>query len=326
MDLPEAYKLKNMDSEVDTCFHQPVLVQEVLSFLLENSEGIFIDSTVGGGGHADAITRKLGNRGKLIALDRDQEAVEHSRKRLACYGKRVEVLHAEWKDIPDILDRRGIRSVDGFFTDLGVSSHQLDDPERGFGYLTSGRLDMRMNQSSGPTAEDIVNTASEENLADLFWKYGEERHSRRIARQIVRERQKGPITTNPQLSTIIRTVTPPPLAIKTLSRIWQSLRYVTNNEIEKLQDVLSDIYGWLKPGARVVVISYESLTDRIVKRYFQGRALSPVRGEDDESSSGFRFRILTKRVVRPSDEEMESNERSTAAKLRAAEKVGDREP
>lgn len=302
-------------------FHEPVLVKEVVDYLITDLNGIYVDSTVGGGGHAEAILNKLGKKGKLIGVDRDLDAIKYSKEKFAGNNSKIELVQGDLGNIDKILYDCGVDYLDGFFLDLGISSYQIDTPERGFSYRFKGPLDMRMDRLSQLTAEYVINNYSEGELADLFYYYGEERYSRKIAKHITKERKKKSIETTSDLEIILRKITPSRYQLKTLSRVWQALRIEVNDEFGQLKKGLKKIYPLIKKGGHVVIISWESLTDRLIKHYFKGEALVFSRHDEDEiSKTNFHYKILTKKVIKPSRSEIDTNKRSRSAKLRAAEK------
>lgn len=301
-------------------FHRPVLCEQVLNYLLTKNSSIVVDGTMGGGGHSEAILKKLNKDARLIGIDQDSEAVSLCRRRFK-NDKRVQIIQGNFGEVEQILKKIGIASIDGYLLDLGVSGHQIETAGRGFSYLSDGPLDMRMDANSSLTARDVIADYSEKKLADIFYQYGEERHARQIARHIVRAREKSSIDTTGRLTEIIKGCVPERWQIKTLARIFQSLRIEINQELEKLKKGLMCVYPFLKIGARICVISYHSLEDRIVKRYIRGRSLSFLKYEDDLPHSGFYFRDLTRHVVRPEDDEIRRLSTSRSARLRAAEKV-----
>ncbi|MFO7891537.1 MAG: 16S rRNA (cytosine(1402)-N(4))-methyltransferase RsmH [bacterium] len=301
-------------------FHIPVLVDEVVKYLITDLKGIYVDCTVGGGGHAEAVINKLGKKARYYGIDRDRDAIRFARQRLEKYGKQVILMQGELANIDTILKKAGVKKVDGIFMDLGVSSYQIDTPERGFSYRHNGPLDMRMDGSQKLTAESIINNYPEDRLADIFYYYGEERFSRKIARVIV-ERRKKRICTTEDLANILREIVPRKYQVKVLSRIWQSLRVEVNNELEQLKVGLTKTYDLLREGARMVVISWESLSDRMIKRYFKGQTLKFTKYSEVEYDTGFNFDILTKKVIRPSRDEINKNPRAKSAKMRAAIKI-----
>ena len=298
-------------------YHTPVLVQEVVKYLPGNLSGIYIDGTLGGGGHTRAILDRLNDDARLIGLDRDQDAVNYSRQRFAC-DKRVDIFQGNFGDMDQILRRFDIIGIDGLLLDLGVSSHQIQTPERGFSYLTDGPLDMRMDVSISRKAKDVISQYSEKSLADLFYLYGEEHNARRIARKVVLTREKSPIETTGALAAIVRRCIPERRVIKTLSRIFQSLRIEINQELEQLKQCLQGVYSYLKLDGSICVISYHSLEDRMVKRFFKGENLSFLKYNEDNGHKKYDFQILTKKVIRPCEAEIKLLPTSRSAKLRAA--------
>jgi len=288
-------------------FHLPILVQEVVQFLVTDPEGIYVDATLGGGGHAEAILCSLSEKGRLIGIDRDPEAIAYAKSRLSHFGEKIHIIHGEFGALETILQSLNLNQVHGIFFDLGISSHQIDSPERGFSYRMDGPLDMRMNFHTGMTAKEVVNTYSEETLANLFFRYGEERQARRIARAIVQFRKRQPIERTSQLAGIIQRVIPARWWVKTASRVFQALRIEVNNELSELQKGLIQGAKSLYPKGRMVVLSYHSLEDRMVKQFF--RKDSPVP-----------FQELTRKVVKPSREEQLQNSRARSARLRAGER------
>jgi 16S rRNA (cytosine1402-N4)-methyltransferase len=285
------------------------MVVEVIDRLLTCRTGCYVDATLGGGGHARAILNAIWEGGKLIGIDKDAEAIAEVRTGFLPFGERVLTVHRDFRQISRILDHLGISSIDGILFDLGVSSHQINTPERGFSYRENGPLDMRMDQATDLTAADIVNKRSAEELSRLFRQYGEERFSRRVAFTIVAQRQVRPLATTGDLSSIITDVIPGRWPQKTAARVFQALRIAVNDELNALGDALHQAVSRLKPGGRIVVISYHSLEDRIVKEQFRSFASENV------------LRIIDKKPVTPSREEVERNPRARSAKLRTAQKV-----
>ena len=302
-------------------YHTPVLLQEVLSFLVTTTDGIYVDCTLGGGGHAHAIAERLTGKGRLIGIDRDEEAIVEARRRLARVSDRLTIVHGAFGDISGLLHGTGVDAVDGILLDLGVSSHQLDDPARGFSFQSDELLDMRMDRRQGTSAADVVNAYEEAHLVRVLWEFGEEREARRIVRSLLRAR---PITTTGQLAAAVRTVIKGPRSVKSLARVFQALRIEVNGELEQVQRCLQSVPGLLRLGGRVAVIAYHSLEDRIVKDFFREQA-------SDRIPSGSRFlpdrprtpelRLLTKKPVTASPDEVRMNARARSAKLRAAERV-----
>ena len=288
--------------------HEPVMVAEVLEHLEPSRGGVFVDCTVGLGGHARALLQ--GGASRLIGLDRDPAAVEAARDALSEFGERVEVLHSDYRRLNAVLDDRGVTKVDGVLVDLGVSSMQLDAPGRGFSFRQDDPLDMRMDTTAGPTAAEALSAVDERALADLIYEFGEERHSRRIARAIVAAREQSPIETTGQLADIVRRAIPRKgyMRIDPATRTFQAIRIWVNRELEGLDTFLGDAARRLAANGRMAVITFHSLEDRIAKHTL--RALQ---------AEGFGLRIRTKRPVVPGEVEIERNPRARSAKLRAAE-------
>jgi 16S rRNA (cytosine1402-N4)-methyltransferase len=254
---------------------------------------------------------------KLIGLDRDGEAIAYSKERLAEFGDRVTLKQTDYRDLKCCLMDMGVPQVGGVLFDLGVSSPQFDDPRRGFSFREDGPLDMRMDQTAGMTAATLVNRESEHALADIIYQYGDERYARRIARAIVRARERSPIETTGELASIIAKAVPSAYRhgrIHCATRTFQALRIAVNRELESLEPALDDAADLLAPGGRLCVVSFHSLEDRIVKRVFRALAQGP----------GARLSVLTKKPIVPSDEECRENPRARSAKLRVAERVMER--
>ena len=291
--------------------HVPVMTAEVLHFLRPDQGGLFVDCTVGLGGHARALLEAGATR--LIGLDRDPDALARARETLAPWSDRVELVHADYRALADILDRQQIAPVDGTLADLGVSSMQFDEPGRGFSFQRDEPLDMRMDRTAGDTAADLVARSTERELADAIFQYGEERFSRRIARAIVAGRHDAPIATTGRLAAIVRRAVPHRrghVRIDPATKTFQALRVWVNRELDGLDRFVETAARRLRAGARLVVITFHSLEDRIVKHTL--RALQQRDGI---------VQVLTKKPLVPSDEEVERNARSRSAKLRAAERM-----
>ena len=296
---------------VDAVGHVPVLTAAVLDHLRPERGGVFVDCTVGLGGHSRALLEAGATR--IIGLDRDEDALSQARATLSPFADRAELVHGDYRSIADVLDQRGIALVDGALADLGVSSMQFDAPGRGFSFQRDEPLDMRMDRGSGQTAADFVAGSTEEELADTIYAYGEERFSRRIARALVAARREAPIDTTGRLASIVRRAVPVRgySRIDPATRTFQALRIWVNRELEGLDGFLEAAVKRLRIGARLVVISFHSLEDRIVKHTF--RALA--------HSQDATLRILTKRPVVADEDEVRRNPRARSAKLRAAEKL-----
>ena len=304
--------------------HDPVLLQETLEFLEPNRpDGVLVDATVGLGGHTEALLERHPEV-RLVAIDRDPEALERSRQRLSRFANRVTFVRGRHESLIDILKQLDIASVSGLLADLGVSSMQLDDAARGFSFRFDGPLDMRMGEESR-SAADLVNTLDEYELTTILRKYGEEPMARRISAAIVAAREEAPITTTTRLTEIIRSVKKSrPHEIDPSTLTFQALRIATNEELVGLDRFADDAVSVLEPGARVAVISFHSLEDRIVKRAFrrlEGECTCPPNMPVCGCGAKTLVRILTGRPVTASEEELQRNPRSRSAKLRVAERI-----
>jgi 16S rRNA (cytosine1402-N4)-methyltransferase len=307
--------------------HTPVMAGEVVQLIRPHPGGVYLDATVGPGGHSRLLLEGSAPDGRVIAFDRDERALEAARENLAEYGERVEFHHGDFREVPAMPVGW---ELDGVVADLGVSSLQLEDPEAGFSFRLAGPLDMRMDSSGGVTAADLVNTLPREELAGLIWRYGEERRSRRIAEAIVVAREESPITRTDELAEIVRSVFSGREIhagrIDPATRTFQALRIAVNGELEGLDRFIEEITLKLKPGGRLVIISFHSLEDGIVKRTLRKLSGTGERGsrylprKDNEPAL---LRLLTRRAVRPSEAEVEGNPRSRSARLRAAERLGE---
>jgi len=290
-------------------YHIPVLRDEATEFLITNTDGIYVDATLGGGGHSEKIVQRLSENGKLIAIDNDEDAITFAKKRLENY-RNVTFVNDNFRNLTSILEKLNVKKINGVLFDLGISSQQIDESSKGFSFRGNARLDFRMNRNTELDGYTIINEYDEKELADIFFHYGEERDSRRIARRIVEARKQQPIETTEDLKTIIQKCVSGRFLNKSLARVFQAIRIVVNDELESLKDGLNSAIDCLLPSSRVVVISYHSLEDRIAKQTFQSFAKSETP----------QLKILTKKVVIPSDEEMKNNPRARSAKMRAAEK------
>lgn len=307
--------------------HIPVLLRPAIEFLNCRPGGIYVDATVGAGGYARSILDETAPDGRVLGLDWDSEAIERVRERLGGYGQRLILEKADFADIRTVLLKHGITQVDGIVADLGVSSYQIGEPRRGFSFMHEGPLDMRMNRDLQITAADLVNTLPEKELADLIFRYGEDRLSRRIARAIVAARAKGRIETTAQLSELIRKAVPgtrDSLRIHPATRTFQALRIAVNREIDSLRRFLPEALSALEIGGRLCIVAFHSIEDRAVKETFRDWARScrcPRERAACECEGGPLVRPLTKKVLRPSPDEVERNPRARSARLRAVEKL-----
>ncbi len=302
--------------------HRPALLQEVIDALQPQPGGIYIDGTVGAGGHAAAILAASAPDGELFGFDQDKAALEIASHNLEKFGNRVHLLHSNFDQLGDMARRYQIPPGDGILLDLGVSSMQFDRPERGFSFQQDGPLDMRMNPTIGQTAADLVNSLPETELANLIYRYGEERHSRRIAAAIVRAR---PVTRTAKLAQIIAKAVPAKRGqrggskIHPATRTFQALRIAVNDELGALERVLPQAVHQLKPGGRLAVISFHSLEDRIVKQYFKREAqdcICPPEQPFCICQHKAIIDIITKKPITPSPAEIEANPKARSAKLR----------
>jgi len=289
--------------------HEPVLAAEVVSFLRPRADGVYVDATIGLGGHAAALL--AAGAGRLIGIDRDAEALAETRARLAEAVAAIELVHADYRELKRVLAERAIRTVDGVVADLGVSSLQLDDAARGFSFRTTGPLDMRMDRSTGPSAADLIATVDEATLAGMIWRFGEERHARRIARAIVRARSRRALTDTGALASVVRAAAGGRgrQRIDPATRTFQALRIWVNRELDGLDRFLDDAVQVLGPGARLAVIAFHSLEDRVVKLMFRRLATAGT------------VRLLTKKPVVPDVAEIRRNPRARSARLRVVEKA-----
>ena len=294
--------------------HQPVLLEETISSLNLKSGEIVIDMTAGYGGHSAEILKIIGESGRLILVDRDNNAIRELRKKFGNYAN-VEYIHSNFADI----DYGKIGRVDKILMDLGVSSPQLDESDRGFSFNKDAKLDMRMDQSQNLTAKDIVNEYTEDNLANIIYRYGEEKRSRKIASEIVKHREETPITTTKQLADIVENCLPRGGKIHPATRTFQAIRIATNQELESIELALPDAVDSLKSRGRLTVISFHSLEDRIVKRFFKSLVEAQkdlVTGREIESPN---FRLINKKPLKGSL--IDENPRARSAKLRTIEKI-----
>jgi 16S rRNA (cytosine1402-N4)-methyltransferase len=294
--------------------HVPVLTAEVLGLLRPAPGEVFVDVTLGAGGHARLLAEHLQPGGRLIALDRDPAMIDLARPRLE--GLPVTLVHANFDRLRDVLDEQGVAAADGVLADLGVCSDQLAAPDRGLGFSREGPLDMRLDPGSGEPASALLRRLSERDLADLFWSYGEERFSRRIARRVVERRREAPLETTAELAALVRRCVPRPkrrrrMMIDPATRVFQALRIAVNDELGALDRLLASLPGCVKPGGRVALISFHSLEDRRVKQALRDRST---------------WEQLTRKPVQAGEDEVRRNPRARSAKLRAARRTDDQAP
>jgi 16S rRNA (cytosine1402-N4)-methyltransferase len=297
--------------------HIPVLVEEVVRSLRPQAQGVYVDATLGEGGHAEALLRATTPSGRLVGIDRDVEVLEFARQRLAPFESRVDIIHGHAAELQNILERLQVAQADGILLDLGVSSFQLETAERGFSFAREGPLDMRMDRTAEHTAATLVNTLGEWELVDIIRRYGEEHWARRIARAILRARRHTPLQTTQDLAAIITQVIPPsarPLRIHPATRTFQALRIAVNQELSRLEESLGVAIACLRPGGRLCVLAYHSLEDRIVKRTFQAYATP-------QENTLPRVHVLTRKPITCTLAERQVNPRARSAKLRVLERV-----
>lgn len=291
-----------------SAYHQPVMTSEVDQYLIGDPSGVYVDCTLGGGGHSRYLLEKypLIN---IIALDVDEASLKEVETSLSDYRSRIQIFRENFKNLINVLQQIPVPRVHGIFADLGVSSKQFDDMPRGFSFQ-SPSIDMRMDNRLGASAENLVNTLDAEELADLFYKLGEETFSRPISRRIVQQREKQRITSGKMLADIVASVKRRHGRIHPATKVFQALRIAVNSELESLSAILSDAPALLNEGGKIVILSYHSLEDRIIKNDFRNKAREGI------------YKLLTKKVVIPSFDEVRQNPRARSAKLRAAEKLG----
>ena len=309
--------------------HKPVLLNECIENLNIKPDGIYLDGTLGGAGHSLEIAKLLSDKGMLIGIDRDVEAINVSGKRLENVKPTVKLVNDNYKNIKDVLSNLGVEKVDGILLDLGVSSYQLDNPERGFSYRYDAPLDMRMCTNDKLTAKDIVNEYTKEELIRIFRDYGEEKWSVRVADFIIKERAKKPILTTFELVDIIKAAIPASARAEgghPAKRIFQAIRIEVNGEIESLKNAITDAIYCLAPGGRICIISFHSLEDRIIKDVFNEAAKGckcPPDFPKCVCNNKKTVNILSKKPIISTDIELDDNKRAHSAKLRVAEKTYD---
>ena len=311
----------------ETYLHRPVLLHECIEALAIRPDGIYLDGTLGRGGHSEEIAKRLSDKGRLLCIDRDRQALEEAGRRLAPWADRITFLHGNFADLDALMDRAGVAAADGMLFDLGVSSPQLDDPERGFSYMADAPLDMRMDGSASLSAYDVVNTWDETRLNRILWDYGEERYARRITAAILAARAKKPIESTLELVELIRGAMPA-AALRAkqhpAKRSFQAIRIAVNDELGEVERMMDSAPDKLNPGGRLCVISFHSLEDRIVKSGIARRENGcTCPREAPICTCGFvqTLRSVSRKPILPSAEEIETNPRSRSAKLRVAERV-----
>jgi len=313
---------------METVFHHvPIMVEDVLRLLEPARGGIFVDGTLGGGGHAEAVLSALPEGGRLYGIDRDDEALKAAGARLSRFGERFTAIKGNFFDMKALLNARGVERVDGILLDLGVSSYQLDAAKRGFSYKAEAPLDMRMDQSAPLCARDVVNTWSEEELRRIFFEYGEEKFSAKIARRIVEERERHPIETTTELAALIKSAIPAKFRNEPqhpARRCFQAIRIAVNGELDGLFDAIKTAHDLLNPDGRLVVLTFHSLEDRIVKnafRTFENPCTCPKSAPVCICGKKPTATVLTRHPIVASETEQRENSRATSAKLRAIRRI-----
>lgn len=311
--------------------HESVLINEVIEQLKIRPDGIYADGTLGGGGHSFQIAARLSDGGKLIGIDQDEDAVEAAGRHLSVYKDRCILVHDNYENMVSIVKGLGFDKVNGILLDLGVSSYQLDNAERGFSYNQDAPLDMRMDQTNPLSAKEVVNEWSEEELVRILREYGEERYASNIARNIVREREKKPIERTGQLVTIIRSSIPMKMQERggnPCKRSFQAIRIAVNRELEVLSESIDGMIDLLAPGGRFCIITFQSLEDRIVKNAFrknENPCICPPEFPVCVCGRKSKGTVITKKAIVPSAEEIRHNKRASSAKLRVFEKIAEQE-
>ena len=307
-------------------YHIPVLYYETLDNLVINPDGVYIDCTLGGGSHSEGILERLSDKGLLISIDQDSNAIEYSKKRLEKFGPKWKVFKGNFENIDTIAYMAGVDKVDGILMDIGVSSKQLDEAERGFSYRYDVKLDMRMNIEQKISAYDVVNTYSEEQLSKIIFEYGEERYARKIAKLIVEERKSFPIEKTSDLIALIKRAYPERSSKHPAKKTFQAIRIEVNRELEVLENAISKAVELLKVGGRLAIITFHSLEDRIVKNKFKDLATACKCPKDIPicvCGGVKKFEIITKKPIIPVDDELKNNNRAHSSKLRILERILD---
>lgn len=298
---------------MDTVYHIPAMLEETLQGLITNKDGIYVDVTLGGGGHSRAILERLGTNGRLFSFDQDKEAIANASQDKEMPCSNWQLVHGNFRYLTNFMDYYGVEQVDGVLADLGVSFHHFDTPERGFSFRFDGPLDMRMNQQGGRTAADIVNSYDEESLARVLYMYGEMKNARQVARKIVKARSTNPIATTEQFAEICQ------VQKKDLAQLFQALRIEVNDEMGALREMLEGALQLLKPGGRLAILTYHSLEDRMVKNFLRAGNIEGTIEKDFYGNILTPFSVVEK-GRQASPEEVERNPRSRSARLRVGEK------
>jgi 16S rRNA (cytosine1402-N4)-methyltransferase len=303
-------------SNKEVCYHIPVMLNECMEGLAIKPDGVYVDVTFGGGGHSKEILSRLGKKGTLYGFDQDADAENNIPE-----DDRFVFVRSNFRYLSNFMRFHGETEIDGLLADLGVSSHHFDDKDRGFSFRFQGMLDMRMNTRAGKTAADILNTYTEEALSTLFYLYGELKNSRKLASVIVRARETKPLVTTDEFLALITPYIGKDKEKKMLAQVFQALRIEVNDEMRALREMLQQAMHLLKPGGRLVVMTYHSLEDRLVKNFFKSGNFEGTISQDFFGNIQSPFRLINNKVITPSSEEVEVNPRSRSAKLRIAEKL-----
>ena len=303
-------------SNKEVCYHIPVMLNECMEGLAIKPDGVYVDVTFGGGGHSKEILSRLGKKGTLYGFDQDADAESNIPE-----DDRFVFVRSNFRYLSNFMRFHGETEIDGLLADLGVSSHHFDDKDRGFSFRFQGMLDMRMNTRAGKTAADILNTYTEEALSTLFYLYGELKNSRKLASVIVKARETKPLETTDEFLALITPYIGKDKEKKMLAQVFQALRIEVNDEMRALREMLQQAMRLLKPGGRLVVMTYHSLEDRLVKNFFKSGNFEGTISQDFFGNIQSPFRLINNKVITPSSEEVEVNPRSRSAKLRIAEKL-----
>ncbi|MEG0069643.1 16S rRNA (cytosine(1402)-N(4))-methyltransferase RsmH [Cetobacterium sp.] len=310
--------------ELESEYHIPVLYYETLENLITDKNGVYVDCTLGGGGHSEGILKEIGDNGRLISIDQDEQAIEFAKNRLGKYGSKWSVFKNNFENIDTVLYMAGADKVTGILMDIGVSSTQLDDPERGFSYRYDTKLDMRMNRSSELSAYEVVNNYEEGELVRIFFEYGEDRFSRKVARLICQRREEKPIETTGELVDVIRKAYPPRSEKHPAKKVFQAIRIEVNRELDVLKNAITKSFNSLEKGGRLAIITFHSLEDRIVKNMFRDLCTGCKCPKElpicvcNELPKG---KLVTRKPITSSKQELEFNNRAHSAKLRVIEKL-----
>ncbi|TDT71564.1 16S rRNA (cytosine1402-N4)-methyltransferase [Hypnocyclicus thermotrophus] len=310
--------------DLEDKYHIPVLYDETIQNLITNKNGVYVDCTLGGGGHSEGILLNLEEKGKLISIDQDINAIKFAKERLEIFNGRYQIFQDNFKNIDTVVYMAGYDKVDGILMDIGVSSKQLDDATRGFSYKYNAKLDMRMDQSQELSAYEVVNEYPEEELSRIIYKYGEERRARRIAAEIVRARTIKPIETTDELVGIIKKIIKEKTKKHPAKKVFQAIRIEVNKELEVLEQTIDKAISLLKPGGRLAIITFHSLEDRIVKEKFRKlskECICPPEIPICVCNHKASIKLITRKPIAPSKEEMKTNRRAHSSKLRVCERI-----